>query len=66
MTRCPCGNTARLGAELCGRCADAAQREDRATELMDAVRNAAMDMPEGPMSRFADAVVAWMEEKGRG
>lgn len=40
-----------------------AAAEERETELMDAVRNAAMDLPEGPISRFADAVVAWMESR---
>lgn len=63
MTRCECGNTARLGETMCGRCQSAAEAEERATELMDAVRHAAMDVPEGPLSRFADAVVAWMESR---
>lgn len=64
MTACRCGNTARHGADLCGRCETTALAEERQTELMDAVRNAAMDLPEGPLSRFGDAVVAWMEERG--
>lgn len=62
LPMCTCGNTARLGETLCGRCLAAAEAEEHATHLLDAVRNAASDLPEGPLSRFADAVVAWMEE----
>lgn len=60
---CQCGNMAPLGDTLCRRCRAAAEAEEHATDLRDAVRNAAMDIPEGPMSRFADAVVAWIEEQ---
>ena len=63
MTRCACGNTARLGGDMCGRCLDADAAEKRKTDVMDEVRDAAMGLADGPMRRFGEAVVAWMEER---
>jgi hypothetical protein len=54
--KCACGNTARLGSTLCGRCAEEEDAEMGRREVWDALQRAICDIEDGPTQRAFEAL----------